>query len=279
MTAPIDNRDEGHGVAATGVRSVPRGLLGGAWCIVERNAMVNRRVWLVIVSGLCEPVFYLLAMSVGVGQLIDTVPGPDGQPIGYTAFVGPGLLAAAAMLGSLSESTFRLYRKIIDGHSYDAVLATPITVREVTLGEVGWAIGRGTIYVVGLSTMLAVAGIVEVAWILPAALGAVLVCVAFAVVGTAATSYMRAWQDHDLVGPIMMTMFLCSTTFFPLSAYPDALQPVVAATPLYQGVALVRGLASGQLDLGLVGNAAYLVAMAVVGLVVAVRQLERRLTT
>ncbi|MGE3619011.1 MAG: ABC transporter permease [Acidimicrobiia bacterium] len=255
----------------------PRSLLGGVLCLVERNAMVHRRMWLVIVSGLGEPVFYLLAMSVGVGRLIDTVPGPDGRPVSYTSFVGPGILAAAAMLGSLSESTFRLYRKIIDGHTYQAILATPVTVREVALGEVLWATGRGAIYVVGLSTMLGVAGVVEPVRLLPAALAALLVCVAFAAAGSAATSFMRAWQDHDLVGPVMMTMFLCSTTFFPLDAYPGAVRPLVQATPLYHGVSLVRGLAMGPVGPALLGYAAYLVVVAAIGARVAVRQLERRL--
>ena len=60
-----------------------------------------------------------------------------------------------------------------------------------------------------------------------------------------------------------MPLFLCSATFFPLSAYPDWAEAIVAATPLYQGVALERALFSGEVGPGLLVHVAYLVGMAV----------------
>ena len=63
---------------------------------MERNLLVYRRIWLLIVSGFFEPVFYLLSLGVGIGALVGTVAGPDGQAIKYTAFVAPALLASSS---------------------------------------------------------------------------------------------------------------------------------------------------------------------------------------
>ena len=60
---------------------------------------------------------------------------------------------------------------------------------------------------------------------------------------------MRSFIDFDFVNLALMPMFLFSATFFPLSRYPQLLQWVVQATPLYQGVALERGLVFGELEL------------------------------
>jgi lipooligosaccharide transport system permease protein len=104
--------------------------------------------------------------------------------------------------------------------------------------------------------------------------GAVLIGFAFGGVGLMATTWMRSFVDFDMVNLALAPMFLFSATFFPLERYPDALQSIVRVTPLYQGVALERGLVLGALDWTLVIHAAYLVLMGVAGLVVAVRRLH-----
>ena len=97
-----------------------------AWPLVERNLLVYRRSWLLIVSGFFEPVFYLLSLGVGIGALVGTVTGPDGQAIEYTAFVAPALLAASAMNGAVYDSTFNVFFKLKYAKTYDAMLATPL---------------------------------------------------------------------------------------------------------------------------------------------------------
>ena len=94
----------------------------------------------------------------------------------------------------------------------------------------------------------------------------------------AATSYMRSWQDFELVQMVVLPLFLFSATFYPLSTYPRGLQIVVQCTPLYQGVHLLRGLCLGQLDAGMIVNVLYLATMGLVGLTVARRRLGVLLT-
>jgi lipooligosaccharide transport system permease protein len=93
----------------------------------------------------------------------------------------------------------------------------------------------------------------------------------------AATTYMRSWQDLDLVQLAVLPMFLFSATFYPLSTYPRSLQWVVQVTPLYQAVALVRELALGVVGWVTLAHAGYLVLLGLLGMVVAARRLERTL--
>ncbi len=91
-----------------------RAGLGGraAGHLVERHALVYRHTWLVLVSGVVEPLFYLLSIGVGLGQLVGSVPGPGGQKISYAAFVAPALLASASMNGALFDSTFNVFFRL-----------------------------------------------------------------------------------------------------------------------------------------------------------------------
>jgi lipooligosaccharide transport system permease protein len=93
----------------------------------------------------------------------------------------------------------------------------------------------------------------------------------------AATSFMRTWQDFDLIQLVILPMFLFSGTFYPIDAYPDAIRAVVQLTPLYQGVDLLRSLAVGHLDAVLLFHVAYLAVMGIAGLYVVSRRLDKLL--
>jgi lipooligosaccharide transport system permease protein len=72
-------------------------------------------------------------------------------------------------------------------------------------------------------------------------------------------------------------MFLFSATFFPITVYPPALRVIVEWTPLYRGIDLIRGLTTGVVGPGLLGDVAYLVAMGVIGVTIAAVRLRGRL--
>jgi lipooligosaccharide transport system permease protein len=259
-------------------RVIPAGLLPRRPLrIVERNAIAYRRIWYIFIAGFAEPIFYLLSIGVGVGELVGNLPGPGGVTLDYRHFVAPALLATSAMNGSLFDTTFNFFVKYKYMKTYDAILATPLSAGDVAAGEVAWALIRGTVYsTVFLLTMTAF-GLVESCWALLAVPGALLIGFAFAGAGLAATTFMRSFVDFDFVNLAMVPLFLFSATFFPLSRYPAALEWVVRATPLYQGVEIERALVLGQLDWSLVGHAAYLVVMGYVGMRIAARRINQLL--
>jgi lipooligosaccharide transport system permease protein len=261
------------------VRGLPRQLpgAGASLLMVERSLRVYRRAWPVLISGLFEPLFYLLSIGLGLGALVGTVAGPTGKPIGYVDFVAPAMLASASMNGALFDSTFNVFFKLKYDKLYDSVLATPMTVGNIALGEITWALIRGAFYASVFLLVMAAMGLIHSAWAVFALPAAVLIGFAFAATGMAATCYMRTWQDFDFVTMAMVPMFLFSATFYPLSVYPRPLQIVVEWTPLYQGVALLRGLILGAAGPGLLWHVLYLALMGLAGRAVVARRLARLL--
>ncbi len=246
--------------------------------VVERNFMAYRRMWLVFLSGFVEPVLFLLSIGVGVGKLVGSVTVPGVGAIPYDMFVAPALLATSAMNGSVFDTTFNFFFKYKYAKSFDAMLATPLGTTDVALGEMGWALLRGTIYAAAFLATMLVFGLVESWWAILAIPASMLIGFAFAGAGMAATTWMRSFVDFDYVNIVLVPMFLFSATFFPLSRYPEALQWVVRVTPLYQGVAIERSLVLGDLHWTLLLNVAYLVVMGLVGVRVAGKRLTKLLT-
>ncbi len=263
-------------LAVARVATVPVGL-ALALRLVERNARATRHAWLTVLSGFFEPVFYLLALGVGLGALVGEVTTDAGTAVPYAVFVAPALLASSAMNGAVFDSTFAVFFKMAYARLYETVLATPLRPRDVALAEVTSALLRGQVYALVFLLVMLVAGLVPSWWALLAVPAAALLGFAFAAVGMAATTFMRSWTDFGYIGLATTPLFLFSATFYPLSTYPDALQWVVQATPLYHGVALLRGLVIGELAPGMLGNAAYLAVMGGLGVAVAARRIGRRL--
>ena len=183
--------------------------------------------------------------------IVGDIPGPNGEPIPYALFVAPALLASASMNGAIAESTFNVFFKLNYQKTYDAVLATPLGPGDVALGEIGWAVIRSTLYALGFMVVIFVLGLVASPWAIFAVPAATLLAFAFAAAGMAATTFMRSWQDFDLIQLVVLPLFLFSGTFYPITAYPPALQLFVQLTPLYQGVDLIRALITGVVDPGI----------------------------
>jgi len=251
----------------------------GSLHLIERHARAYRHLWLVLISGLAEPLFYLLSLGVGLGQLVGTVIGPDGHQVSYTAFVGPALLATSSMNGAIYDSTFGVFFLLKYAKVYNAILATPMRAADVALGQIGWALIRGSLYAFAFMLVMLGMGLLKSGWAVLALPAAILTGFAFAAAGMAATTFMRSWQDFEFVMLVSLPMFLFSTTFYPLSIYPRALQVVVECTPLYQAITLIRGLTLGVVGPALLVPMAYLALMGVAGLLIAGRRVSRLLLT
>jgi lipooligosaccharide transport system permease protein len=252
-------------------RFIPTGAIGRtrAHKVFERNVIVYRRGWTIILSGFFEPVFYLLGIGFGLGTLVGDV-----GDIPYAAFVAPGLMATTAMMGALFEATFNLFFKLKYARTFDAILSTPLGPSDIAVGEVGWALTRGLLYAIAFLVVMLVLGLVLSPLGLLMIPGAVLIGLAASSVGMAATTYMRKWQDFDLFTVVTMPMFLFSGTFYPISVYPDWLATIVELTPLYRGVHMMRSFSTGEVDAMILVDVAYLSLMGLVGVAITARRLR-----
>ena len=239
--------------------------------------MSHRRTWAIIVSGFFEPLFYLLALGYGLGGFVGEVV-IDGEPIEYAAFVAPALLAASAFNGAFYDAT-NIFWKLRYQKLYDAVLSTPLGPKDIAVGETAFALFRGLIYAVGFFTVILALGLVESWWALLALPATVFIGFAFAGAGIAAVTYMRSWQDFDILNLAVLPMFLFSATFFPLSTYPGWLQAVVQVTPLYHAVSLLRGLTTGAVGGAQLVDVAYLAVLGLGGAWLASRRIAKLLLT
>jgi lipooligosaccharide transport system permease protein len=246
--------------------------------VTERNISTLRSAyWVVMVSGFLEPVLYLFSIGVGVGALIGDITLPGGEVVGYAEFVAPAMLAASAMTGALAETTFNFFGKMKYMKLYDGMIATPIRPFEIALGELGWAMLRGSAYSAAFLGVMVALDLTTVTRAVTALPAAVLVGFAFGGLGMAVSTVMRSWQDFDLVGSVQFTLFFFSGTFVPAQAYPTLLRWLVEVTPLYRAVHLLRGVTVGTGGWLWLLDVLYLLAMMAVGLLVASRRMGRML--
>ena len=246
--------------------------------LVLRNYIVYRQAWKLFLTGFLEPVFYLLSIGIGVGQLIDTFEF-NGQAIPYAEFVAPAMLAASAFNGALLDSTYNVFFKLKYDKLYDQMLATPLSTADIARGEIAWGQLRGGSYSAAFLLVMAALGLIQSWWALLALPAALLIGFAFSAVFMAATTWMTSWQDFDKITLVQLPLFLFSATFFPITAFDGWLRWVVEVTPLYRGVVLCRELTTGALSWASAVSVVYLLVMGLVGLVIVRKRLERLLLT
>lgn len=240
---------------------------GRARVLIERGAYAAKSSnWLVIVSGFVEPVLYLLAFGFGIGQLIGNVTDGTGNLVSYAAFIAPALLATSAMNGAIYDATWNVFFKMHFGKVYQVMLSSSMGPLDVALGEIAWALLRGVAYSIGFMAIVTPLGLVTSWWGVLAIPAATLIAFGFASLGMAITSYMKNFQQMNWVNFFLLPMFLFSGTFFPVSVYPEWVQAIVKALPLWQGVELVRAFTLGNIGPEIIGHILYFVVMIAVGL-------------
>jgi lipooligosaccharide transport system permease protein len=268
-------------VAARALRrsALLSGPLSRAASVTARDLVATRNAgyWLVVVSGFFEPVLYLFSIGVGVGALVGEFRLADGRVVAYAAFVAPAMLAASVMNGALAEACFNFFARLKWIKLYDAMVATPLRPFEIALGELLWALARGLAYAISFLGIMVALDLTTVWRAGLALLASPLLGLAFGGLGMALSTFVRSWQDFDYMTVFIFAMFLFSGTFTPAEAYPPALRAVLALTPLYHGVELLRGFTLGTPSLAMVGHALYLAALAAVTLAVAGRRMSRLL--
>jgi lipooligosaccharide transport system permease protein len=240
-----------------------------------------RRVWRgSVVTSIVNPVFYLSAIGIGLGTLVNKAHSTPGG-VTYLAYVAPGVLAATAMQVATTEASWPVLGSIKWTRSYYAMLATPLGIRDVVVGHQLWmatrVVSSSAVY---LGVIAAFGGIHS--WLALFALPACLL-IGFAFSAPMAAYAATREQDSAFVAVFrfaVVPMFLFSGTFFPVSRLHTPLRQIAYATPLYHGVSLCRGLTLGTIGWSAaLGHVAYLLAVGVVGLACALRTYRMRLAT
>ncbi|MGH3649428.1 MAG: ABC transporter permease [Acidimicrobiia bacterium] len=250
----------------------------------ESELIAYRRTWRgTVITSFVNPVFFLAAMGAGLGTLVDDGSGQT-LPISYLAFVASGLMAANAMQNGAGDGSFPVMAGIIWRKNFHGTITTPLGPSDIIWGRLIWGVGRLVFVLLVFAVIAVLFGALEIGPALAAIPPAVLTGVAFT---TAITAWTLTQKDgrslSTLFRFLIVPLFLFSGTFFPISQLPDWLEPVANATPLFHGVELVRKIALPGVDGSIITSLplwvhfAYLIVMAVGGLYLSIRLLDKRI--
>jgi lipooligosaccharide transport system permease protein len=247
-----------------------------ARAVISRGLLATKSTnWLVMLSGFFEPVLFLISMGVGLGAIVGPVQGPGGGEISYAAYIAPALLAVSAMNGAVYDSTWNVFFKMNFAKLYQGMLYTSLGPLDVALGEIFLALLRGLLYAMGFTAVMGVMGLITTPWALLMIPASVLIAFGFASIGMGITSFLKTFQQMDWINFIMLPMFLFSATFYPLSVYPQAIQWLIQAMPLWHGVELLRQISVGTFTAATPIHVGYYLVMTALGMLLTTVRLRQ----
>jgi len=249
-----------------------------SWAVWQRNKDVFLVTWKTnFLPPFLEPLLYLLAMGFGFGVLV-SLPPPYGGPGGYARFLGPGLVAISAMYGAFFECTYGSFVRMHYQKTFEAIVATPLTVEDVIAGEIIWGATKSFINSTIVLLVVFAFGLITSPAFLLVPLIALLAGLAFASIAMVFTSLVPNIDSFNYPFFLFITpMFLFSGTFFPLSILPTWVQDLALLFPLTHVTILMRALTSGTFVLNDLWSLAYLLAFFAIAFYGAVWLMRRRL--
>jgi lipooligosaccharide transport system permease protein len=244
----------------------------------ERNMTVYRQSWKIsFIPPLLEPLFYLLAFGIGLGGLVGNIRYGETE-ISYTRFIAPSLIAITVMNSAFFENTYGSYVRMYYQKTFDAMMATPLTVEEIIAGEIIWGATKSLIATAIMMAVITLFGLIrypEGLLLLPLAfLGGL----AFGAAGMICTALVPNIDLFNLPVFLFITpMFLFSGTFFPVESLPGWAQTAAAFLPLTRLTELARAFTNGRIEAGLGPGIAYLVLFAAIAFPTALYRMRKRL--
>jgi lipooligosaccharide transport system permease protein len=241
----------------------------------QRNRDVFFRLWHSEAPGfVVEPIIILLAMGLGLGAYVGLV---DGQR--YIEFVAPGIIASYAMFSASFECTYGSFVRMEYQKTYDAIIATPLNVEDVTAGEIFWGATRSFMTGTIILAIAAAFQLVSSPWALVIPALAFLEGIMFASIAISFTSVAPAIYTFNYYFTLFITpMFFFSGVFFPLSSFPEIVQILSWIAPLTPVVRLTRALINGEFHPDLLRALAIIIVLTALFFCISLVTMRRRLT-
>ena len=246
----------------------------GAFRMWQRNATVGRKTILTTLGPrFVEAIAYLAVMGLGLGTYLTTVDGVD-----YIDFIAPGVAASTVMFGAIIETTYNSFVRIHIRRVFEAVVTTPLSVRDVVVGEYLWATTRAVSYGITFLIVMALMGLIASPAALLVPFVFVIGAMAFAALGMTYTAYVSNIEHFNVFYTGVLTpMFLFGGVFFPFDALPEWAQVIGWCLPLSHLVAATRDLVLGDLSWMIAAHVGFLLVLLAVLFPIPLRRLERAL--
>ncbi|MDG6243085.1 MAG: ABC transporter permease [Methanolobus sp.] len=221
-----------------------------------------------------EPLLYLMALGFGLGKFVESIDG-----IAYAEFIAPALIAVSVMYASFFECSYSSYVRMYYQKTFDAIVATPLTIEDVIAGELLWGATRSMINAIVMIPVIALFGLIDIRYsllIIPFAFLGGLLFAAIGMCFTAVTPNIMSLNYPVLL--FITPMFLFSGTFFPLSALPLPIQYfAIAFLPLTHIVNVIRSLSFGILEASLLFDIIWVLFVSVLLIVLSINLMRKRL--
>lgn len=245
-----------------------------ASAVWRRNMLIYVRLWKVlIIPPLIEPVFTVFAFGWGVGSLIAAqVAG-----IPYLSFVGAGVLAFTVVMRALFETTYGAYFRMVFQSTYDAILATPVEVESLALGEICWAVTKAALDSLVILCVLALFGAATSFYAVLIPLPLIVGSFFIAGLSLGITSHVRDIDSFNLYMAVFFSSIFICGAWFPIEVLPPVLQWLAWAIPLTSMIDLTRALLTGRFLTRHIAETIYLLVMAAWTTEWAMRCLRRRM--
>ena len=244
----------------------------------QRNYTVYRRTWKIsFVPPLLEPLLYIFAFGVGLGTLIGNVAW-QGRELSYVQYIVPALIAISIMNSAFFETTYASFVRMYYQKTFDAMMATPLSVEEIITGEIAWGVTKSLISAVVMTAVVSLFGLIHYPSGLMIIPVAVLGGFAFSTIGMVFTGITPNIEMFNLPSFLFITpMFLFSATFFPIDGFPAWARGLALALPLTHLTQLARGCCLGVLTPELGWSCLYLAAMGAICFPLALARMRARL--
>lgn len=241
----------------------------------QRDRDVFFRLWHSEAAGaIIEPILVLVAFGMGMGAFVGAIDGQE-----YIEFIAPGIIAAYAMFAASFECTYGSYFRMEHQYTFDAILATPLNVEDITAGEIFWGGTRAFMTGCVILAIAAAFQLVPSFWALLIPVVTGLSGIMFASIALFVTSIVPAIYTFNFFFTLFITpMFFLSGVFFPLTRFPDIVQKLSLIAPLTPVATITRGLFQGEFHLNMLLSLGIIVAWAVVMFSITLVTMRRRLT-
>jgi lipooligosaccharide transport system permease protein len=241
----------------------------------QRNRDVFFRLWHSEAPGfIAEPIIILLAMGVGLGAYVGLV---DGQR--YIEFITPGIIASYAMFSASFECTYGSFVRMEYQKTYDAIIATPLSVEDVIAGEIFWGATRSLMTGTVILIIAAAFQLVPSLWAFAIPMLAFLEGLMFSSIAIVFTSFAPAIYSFNYYFTLFITpMFFFSGVFFPLYSFPEIVQNLSWIAPLTPVVHLSRALINGAFNINLLWALVLIIVLTVLFFSASLVTMRRRLT-
>ncbi len=243
-----------------------------------RNWTVYRQNWKIgFLAPLLEPLFYLLAFGYGLSALVGRIQD-QGAEVSYTAFIAPALIAINIMNNAFFENTYSSFVRMYYQKTFDAMMATPLSVDEIITGEIVWGAAKSVFSTMIMMVVISLFGLISY----PA--GFLLIPLAFVggmafgAIGMCFTGIVPHIDLFNLPFFLFITpMFLFSGTFFPVENLPQWAQYMAMALPLTHLTLLARSLCYSRFEGEMLWSLAFLIAFGAIFFPLALHKMRQRL--